>query len=326
MIAMSEEPKQPSLEEMMEHVHVCIESSHNEQVQIEAIQYSEFLDKIVEMDFHMGVIKNGLNVQKLADYNVVIIGCPKESAFSPGEIDAIKQYVYNGGGLLLLSDQGGDAANKNNLSALAGVFGIKFTTNILVDKTAQSEEDEQLITISDFLNHFIMRGIEKIALKSPCSLEIFEESGIETNVIAYSPGKTQELSWNGETWVESGTRKRAMIAVAKLGAGKVVAIGTTRILSTLLNKKHGFKAVDNEKFVVNVLSWLVNREIYEEGKLKSVFVNVSLKPDLYFWIENELKGDDIFRDFNEVINFSIESLKRGIDRYKKLNKDQYKGE
>jgi len=321
------EEKQPDLEEVMNHVHVCIESSHNEQVQIEAVQYSEFLDKIVEMNFKMGVIKNApLNVQKLADYNVVIIGTPKEATFSAAEIDAFKQYVYNGGGLLLLSDQGGDAANKNNLSDLASVFGIRFSTNILIDKSAQSEEDDQLITISDFLNHFIMRGIEKIALKSPCSLEIFEESGVETNVIANSPVNTQELTWNGDTWVETGSRQHSMIAVAKLGAGKVVAVGTTRILSTLLNKKHGFKAVDNEKFIVNVLSWLVNREVYEAGKLKSVFVNVSLKPDLYFWIENELKNDDIFRDFNEVINFSIESLKRGIDRYKKLHEEQYKGE
>ncbi|HME52823.1 MAG TPA: hypothetical protein VKM55_11440 [Candidatus Lokiarchaeia archaeon] len=324
---MTEETKQPDLEELMNHVHVCIESSHNEQVQIEAVQYSEFLDKLVEMNFKMGVIKNPpLSVQKLSHYNIVIVGTPKERNFSPAEIDAIKQYVYNGGGLLVLSDQGGDAANKNNLSDLTSVFGIKFDTNILVDKSTQSEEDEQLITISDFLNHFIMRGIEKIALKSPCSIEVIEESGVETNVVAYTPDSTEELTWNGETWVETGARKHAMVAVAKLGAGKVVAIGTTRLLSTLLNKKHGFKAVDNEKFIVNVLSWLVNREVYEEGKLKSVFVNVSLKPDLYFWIENELKSDDIFRDFNEVINFSIESLKRGIDRYKKLHEDIYKGE
>jgi len=55
---MVEETKQLNLEEVMSQVHVCIESSHNEQVQIEAVQYSEFLDKIVEMNFKMGVIKN----------------------------------------------------------------------------------------------------------------------------------------------------------------------------------------------------------------------------------------------------------------------------
>ncbi len=318
---MKEDKDQPNLDEIMSQVHVCIESSHNEVVQIEAIQYGEFLDKLVEMNFKMGVIKQApLTVQKASDYNVIVVGNPKEATFSQVEIADLKQYVYNGGGLLLLNDQGGDQANKNNLSDLASHFGIKFNTNILVDKNAKAEEDEQLIMIGDCLNHFVMRGIERIAFKSPCSLEIFETPGLDINAVAFSPPGTVEVTWNGQQWVETGSKKHVMVAVAKYGAGKVVALGTTRVLSTLLNKKHGFKAVDNEKFIVNVLAWLVNREVYEKGKLKAVFVNVSLKPDLYFWIENELKTNDKFRDFNEVMNFSLEALKRGMEKFKKLSK------
>ncbi|MBN2154355.1 MAG: hypothetical protein JW839_23065 [Candidatus Lokiarchaeota archaeon] len=316
---MTEDKDQPNIDEIMSQVHVCIESSHNEVVQIEAVQYGEFLDKLVEMSFKMGVIKHApLTVQKVSDYNVIVVGNPKDATFSQAEIADLKQYVYNGGGLLLLNDQGGDPANKNNLSELAGHFGIRFNTNILVDKNARSEEDEQLIMIGDFLNHFVMRGIERIALKSPCSLEVYETTGVEVNAVAFSPPGTHEVTWSGQQWVETGAKKHVMVAVAKYGAGKVVAIGTTRVLSTLLNKKHGFKAVDNEKFIVNILAWLVNREVYEKGKLKSVFVNVSLKPDLYFWIENELKTNDKFRDFNEIMNFAIDSLKRGIEKYRKL--------
>jgi hypothetical protein len=318
---MIEETEQQNLDEIMSQVHVCIESSHNETVQIEAVQYSEFLDKLVEMSFKLGVIKQApLTVQKLSDYNVIVVGNPKERSFTSPEIEQIKQYVYNGGGLFLLGDQGGDQASKNNLSEIAAQFGISFNTNILIDKGAHAEEDEQLVTINDFLNHFTMRGIEHMALKSPCSLEIREKPGVETNGVAFSPASTMEVTWNGQQWVETGAKRHVMVAVAKYGAGKVVAVGTTRVLSTLLNKKHGFRAVDNEKFIVNVLAWLVNREVYEKGKLKSVFVNVSLKPDLYFWIENELKSDDKFRDFNEVINFAIDSLKRGMEKFKKLNK------
>ncbi|MEX2683326.1 MAG: hypothetical protein Q6373_017250 [Candidatus Sigynarchaeota archaeon] len=316
---MAEDKYRTELDELMSQVHVCIESSHNEVVQIEAVQYSEFLDKLVEMNFKMGVIKQApLTLQKAQDYNVIIVGNPKDASFSQAEIADLKQYVYNGGGLFLLSDQGGDPANKNNLSELAGQFGIRFNTDILVDKNAASEEDEQLITISDFLNHFIMRGIERIALKSPCSLEIYETPGMDINAVAFSPPGTAAVTWNGQQWVETPPKKHAVVAVTKYGAGKVVAIGTTRVFSTLLNKKHGFKAADNEKFIVNILAWLVNREVYEKGKLKSVFVNVSLKPDLYFWIENELKSNDKFRDFNEVMNFAIDSLKRGMEKYKKM--------
>nr|MDO8118383.1 Gldg family protein [Candidatus Sigynarchaeota archaeon] len=112
--------QQEELDDMMSQVHVCIESSHGEQVQLEALQYNEFIDKLLEMNFKVGVIKQApLTMQKMADYNVMVIGSPKDHVFSTDEIDQIKQYVHNGGGLLLLSDQGSDAVNNNNLSTLA---------------------------------------------------------------------------------------------------------------------------------------------------------------------------------------------------------------
>nr|MDO8118015.1 hypothetical protein [Candidatus Sigynarchaeota archaeon] len=171
-------------------------------------------------------------------------------------------------------------------------------------------------TVRDFYSHFIMRGIESLALKSTCSIELVQARDVDVHAIAHSPATAGEFSWNGVQWVEGKPKKHVVIAVAKYGAGKVVGVGTTRVLSTLLNKRHGFKAADNEKLVANMLAWLINREVYEKGKLKAVFVNVSLKPDLYFWIEEELKNHDQFRDFNEVVNFSIDTLRRGIDKFR----------
>ncbi|MFX0100064.1 MAG: DUF4350 domain-containing protein [Candidatus Hodarchaeota archaeon] len=317
------EKDQDYLQEMMEKIYVCIEQSHNEQVQLEAVQYSEFVDKIIDRNFKIGVIKEApLTFEKLSDYNVLIIGTPKETYFSPTEIEEIKKFVYNGGGLLLLSDQGGDGVNKNNLSQLGAQFGIKFNTNVLYDSRSRSTEDEQLIIVNDFYNHFILRDIEKIALKSPCSLEAFSVEGVENNVVAHSSPRIDVFEWNGLEWVEKGIKKNSMVVVAKYGAGKIVAVGTTRVLSSLISKKHGFKAADNEKFLNNILAWLVNREIYDDkGKLKSVFVNVSIKPDLYFWIEKELKESQLkdisFRDFNEIVNVAIESFKRGMEKYRR---------
>jgi ABC-type uncharacterized transport system involved in gliding motility auxiliary subunit len=309
------------LQELMEQVHVCIESSHNEQVQLEAVQYNDLIDKILNMNLKIGVIKQApLTSQKLSDYNAVIIGSPKESKFTSSEIEEIRQYVFNGGGLFLIGDQGGDVMNKNNLSSLAEIFGIRFNPNLLIDPNSASEEDKQLVSVTNPYNHFVMRGIEKIALKSTCSLKVFKIKDAEPNAIAFSQPNIEELTWDGTQWVEAAAKKHPVVAVSKYGAGKVIAIGTTRILSSLINVKYGFAAADNEKFIVNCLAWLVNREVYESGKLKSVFVNVSLKPDLYFWIENELTNNDKFRDFNEVINFSIDSVKRGLEKFRKTKK------
>ncbi|MBD3187773.1 hypothetical protein GF325_13135 [Candidatus Bathyarchaeota archaeon] len=307
-----------NLEDIMSQVRVCFESSHGEQVQIEAVQYSELIDKLIEMNFKIGVItKAPLTMSKLSDYNILIIGNPKENYFSDDEINDIKNFVYQGGGLLLINDQGGDPTNKNNLSKLGSIFGISFGTNILINDNAQSEDDEQLITTGNFLNHFIMRGIEKIAFKSTCALQLVEgDPKAEVNAVVHSGLGTSEISWNGNAWTESRKEKYTLVAVSKFGAGKVVALGTTRILSSLINKKHGILAEDNAKFLSNIFAWLVNREVYEDGKLKSVFVNVSLKPDVYFWIEKELKENDKFRDFNEIINFAIESLAVAVEKFR----------
>lgn len=312
------ETQRDDLEAIMEQVKVCIESSHAEQVQLEAIQYNEFIDKLVDMNFKIGVIKQApLTIQKLADYNIIIIGSPRESTFSQGEIDTLRQFVYNGGGLLLLSDAGGDPMNKNNLSELSRLFGFQFDVNVLVTRSAATEDDEQLVTSTDFYNHFIMRGIDTVALKSACAISIVPAPDAEPNGVVFSPPGTEEVRWNGSEWVEMRGNKHVMVVVSKHGAGKVVGIGTTRILSSMINKKHGIKAADNEKLLVNTLAWLVNREVYDQGKLKSVFVNVSMKPDLYFWIDATLKKSDRFRDFNELVNLAVESLKRGLERLEK---------
>ncbi|MHA1680198.1 MAG: hypothetical protein ACTSUE_04270 [Promethearchaeota archaeon] len=310
--------KEIDLERLMSQVFICFESSHNEQVQIEAVQYSGFIDKLVQMNFKIGMVKKApITVQKLTDYNILIIGNPKERSFTPEEIDEITNFVYQGGGLLLINDQGGDLANRNNLSKVGQPFGLSFNSDILVDKSAELEEDEQLVVTSKFFNHFIMRGIDTIALKSSCSIQIIEgDPRAEPNAVAFAMPSASNISWNGTNWVEIKSPKNVVIAVSKFGAGKVVALGTTRILSSLINKKHGFLAGDNEKVVSNIFAWLVNREVYEEGKLNSVFVNISLKPDVYFWVEKELKENDKFRDFNEVINFALESLAISLEKYR----------
>ncbi|MHA1846692.1 MAG: hypothetical protein ACTSXU_03525 [Promethearchaeota archaeon] len=314
--------KDLEIEKLMSQIYICFESSHNERVQIEAVQYSEFIDKLVEMNFKLGMLKKApVTLDKISDYNVIIIGAPIENQFSDDEIKVFKEYVYQGGSLFILNDQGGDPTNKNNLSKLTREFGIMFKTNVLINKNAEDDEDEQLITISDFYNHFIMRGIEKIALKSPCSLVILDNvPNANPSAVAFTGPFTSELEWDGNRWVEKKGSKIPVVAISKYGAGKIVALGTTRILSSLINKKHGFNAVNNSKFISNVFAWLVNKEIYEDGKLKSVFVNVSLKPDMYFWIEKELKNHDKFRDFNEVVNFALEALSVSLDRYRKENK------
>ncbi|MHA1368451.1 MAG: Gldg family protein [Promethearchaeota archaeon] len=307
-----------SIKDLMETILVCVDESHDEQVKIEAVQYNEFLENLIDMQFKIGVIKAPpITLQKLSDYDILIIGTPKKHRFSSEEIKTIKDFVYNGGGLFILNDQGGDVSNESNLNDLAGKFGIKFRPNTLLNQRSK-DEDEQLVFITDFYqNHFIMRDIECIALKSTCSMVIEDVPGVETSALAFSSLSTDEVYWDGSSWVENTGKKHVVAAVAKYGGGKVVALGTTRILSSLINIKHGIKAKDNEKFLNNIMAWLVNKEVYEDGKLKSVFVNVKLKPDLYFFIEKELKQHNKFRDFNEIINFSLEALKRGIDRYRK---------
>jgi TIR domain-containing protein len=72
-----------------------------------------------------------LRLDRISEFRGLVIGNPWRARFEPATIDAIRQFVFDGGRALLLGFELGDRHHNGNLSELARQFGIEPVTDIV---------------------------------------------------------------------------------------------------------------------------------------------------------------------------------------------------
>jgi len=176
--------------------------------------------------------------KKLEGIDALVFACPNGSKLRSNEIDAIKKFVQDGGGLMLLSLSGGDKGLMTNMSLLSKNFGIEF------DNTAVKDERDNaglptLLMISGFVQHSITEGINNILLPSSCTLRL---SG-KAMAIAATSGAADPPN-------------QPVIAAADFERGRVICIGTYEIF----RRGGGLKNDGNTTFALNCFRWLTGED------------------------------------------------------------------
>lgn len=69
------------------------------------------------MPAQCSINKDELTLDKLSEYNLVMLGNPREP-FNAAELKHLKEYVSNGGKLLVLLGEGGESKNNTNINFL----------------------------------------------------------------------------------------------------------------------------------------------------------------------------------------------------------------
>jgi tetratricopeptide (TPR) repeat protein len=161
-----------------------------------------------------------LSYAVLKKYDVLILASFEES-YSLGEVEAIKQFVENGGGLLVM----GDTEYPNN--SVAREFGVAFAseTVYIADKKAEKYvSDAHMFYVTDIASHAITKDVDQIALNGGLPIINFE-SGI-------SLIKTSKDSWADRLDSKFGSQQDDEdkgpfdILVAKeIGKGRAVFFG-----------------------------------------------------------------------------------------------------
>jgi hypothetical protein len=72
-----------------------------------------------------------LRLDRISEFRGLVIGSPWRARFELATIDAIRQFVFDGGRALLLGFELGDRHHNGNLSELARRFGIEPVTDIV---------------------------------------------------------------------------------------------------------------------------------------------------------------------------------------------------
>jgi hypothetical protein len=208
--------------------------------------------------FKVLVIANALGAEELDDEGA------DQSAFTEAECDVVKEWVKDGGALLLIADHapaGGAAA------ALGNRFGVDMSKGFTYDPNNSVPNIPSLLIFSRenklLATHPITEGrnqderVNKIwaftgqSLKGPAN---------SAAILMLSETATDKASREAETSVSAAGRAQAV--ALKFGKGRVVVQGEAAMLSAQLagpnKEKMGMNApgIDNRQYALNLMHWL----------------------------------------------------------------------
>lgn len=206
------------------------------------------------------IISNALNSKNIENWDL-----PNYSAFSRSEIEAVYQWVKNGGSLFLIADH---MPFPRAAEDMAAVFGFQFNNGYVEELTNKAQLFE--IKKGTLLAHPILKGTgvkEEItsvkaftgqAFLSPPNakpLLVFGDSAV-----SYMPEKSWEFPADTPEISVQGWNQGATLEFDK---GRIVIFGEAAMFTAQVSGKEKMKmgviaegAEQNEQFLLNIMHWL----------------------------------------------------------------------
>lgn len=213
---------------------ILFDQTQNERGRLEST-YSDLGQLLRDNDFDVEAYTEFMILAKhLKVADVMVFGCPNSSKIRPAEIEVLQKYVKNGGGLMLLSLSGGDRGLMNNMSKISDDFGMTFENTAVKDDRSNAGLPTMPI-ISDIVAHPSTEDVIDLLVPSACSLKV--------------SGNATALAITSET---ADPGKAAVVAVAEIGKGRVMCIGSYEVF----RRGGGLKHKGNASFALNAFRWL----------------------------------------------------------------------
>lgn len=309
---------------------ILFDLAHNEMLNIEENEFSEFL-AFLQLS-NVKILKNknrDLTRDVLQNADILVIGNPINNYFSNVEIKHIVNYVRKGGNLLLISEYGADSLQKTNLNDLSGKhFGIFFKKNIVKEHHESNTNCSSMLHVHEFQEHEITRQIREVIIGGTCSFYINKN----TKPLIKSNDFTWTEIYNDSTnqWMKEEEKGQIIAAYTKFGRGKVIALGDIDIFTNDPNS--GLNKLDNRKFILNILNWLIEpiknsdvmlwtlnqlgalqNELKEmNNKINNIIETITIIEKRQTYIEQKINNKE-----EEILNNSLERTKYNINLEKK---------
>ena len=216
-------------------------------------------------------IKEGdlLSHSKIIDRaQVLLLALPYHQNFSLDEINYVRDWVADGGGLLLMGYYSAERHHENNICEMTRVFGFEFTDNLLMPpgklypdtRTQRSSQSPDLgvkIAVTSEAGYEILNDVRKT---------VFVSSSTIVNLTGKKPYFALSDPMANEVWIPQydtspGGMPSAIVKYTKTdpselplllavehGRGRVVLIGTWKLATV----DYG----DNTKLMGNLILWL----------------------------------------------------------------------
>ena len=217
--------------------------------------FSDFLKLLHNLNFKIEKNENkDLTKKVLENIDVLILGNPIDDYFSNIEIKEIVNFVRLGGSLLLVSEYGADYLQKTNLNDIANHFGFLFEKNLIKEENPKNHNCSSILHIHEFPETDFLNGLREVTIGGTCSLYL--KKGANALLETSKLNNWSEIYNNSsEEWEKDKEQLHVIAAYAKFGQGKVIALGDIDIFCS--DDNIGINSLDNQKFLHNILSWLV---------------------------------------------------------------------
>ncbi|WP_370519580.1 Gldg family protein [Thermococcus sp. JdF3] len=231
---------------------VLIDASHG-QYYINEAGVSYLVDKIQsELGWEVEINQLPLTYDLLEEYDVVILTDPKDD-FTPAEIESLKKYVENGGGLFIAGEWY-KYANVENFNEIVGDYGITFNPDELMDDDQNSGRPYYPFVGIYNKAHPVMKFV-------PDDWTMYYNGDtltISGNAVWLIKGYDTSYSIDADGKVVRIKGTNPVIAAAvDLGTGRIVAYGSSKALSD----SYDFKYIKSSwPFIKGALLWLVHQE------------------------------------------------------------------
>ncbi len=210
----------------------------------------DILSELENKGYDAHFSKERISPSLLSEYDMLVLMIPYR-AFYTEEKEAIKNFVENGGGLILFGERGPYMDFKgitDPLNSIATMFGIEFDPDQVEDPENNVDEADDYVLFSSFKHHPVTEGVASFGYVSGCSLSL------------RSPAVG--LAFGNPTTTADGKKGKdvVVLAAAEYGKGKVLAVGDTDFLGGV--NTPGYEDTDYLSFgdsktlAVNMFEWV----------------------------------------------------------------------
>ncbi|MCX6092693.1 MAG: hypothetical protein NTX23_07505 [Candidatus Bipolaricaulota bacterium] len=212
-----------------------IDSAHPE------FSYYGALADAVSRDYALERGLSRLDSSFLAGFDVVVISTPR-AAFQQQELDALKAFVENGGGLLLLQNSGPSPTTGGN--QIAELFGVSFRSGSLLSRNGDWDAGSFQADVTDSW-HAVTLGCTSFQMNWGCSIVETADCDIL-------------LASKVDTWQDSNGNQRADVAEPRgpLSVAVALTVAQGRVVFVGDNSFHNNLWNQNGTLFLNALRWL----------------------------------------------------------------------